>query len=116
MGTGIAKGEMAKTEKTIFFLWPCSLKELVLARIPNFSLNQTDIQYVESVVSCKKLRQGLIMGYCQMPFISLLSVKLMPNGSSKIDSLVFRDLLLHLLFNYFIILVYDEKEIIMTGS
>lgn len=51
MGTGMVKGEMAKTEiDIVFFPWPCSLKELVLAEIPIFSLNQTNIQHVLSVV------------------------------------------------------------------
>lgn len=51
-----------------------------------------------------------------MAFMSLLSVKLMPNGYSKIDSLVFRDLLLYLLFNSSTILLYGKKEVIITGS
>lgn len=56
------------------------------------------------------------MGCCEMAFISLLSVKLMPNGSSKIDSLVFRDLLLHLRFNSSAILLYGEEEVIMMDN
>lgn len=52
MGTGMAKGEMAKTEIGCFFFLPrpCSLKELVLAEITLFSLNQTDTQRGLSVV------------------------------------------------------------------
>lgn len=51
-----------------------------------------------------------------MAFISLLSVKLMPNGASKIDSVVFRDLLLYLLCNSSTMLLYGKKEAIMAGS
>lgn len=78
MGTGMAKGEMAKTEIDFFFFfsWPCSLKELVLVEIPNFSLKQTDSQHVASVVSCEKLKQGVIMGYCQMAFKSAVALSL----------------------------------------